>query len=258
MASVPPFTDLSLENAPDDQRGWLDGIFRNLNDFAKGSVSALNQGLTFGSNMQALLSTFTVNVPDDWTAVTAFSNSWKPTNSGLATKYRKTLSGEVRLTGNISSGSLGSVAFNVPAAFRPFQDVNLAVESNGSFGKLRIAGLGASSPGDVVPVSGSNTSFSLDASWSCSDRTPVVPSCFPVLLKYSLNSPPQGVWPWLVYEVTTGQKSYLPIVGQVDWEFAAGTQTDSTGAPISQLKIRNLPGLLPNKQYSVTIVAVVG
>jgi hypothetical protein len=90
----------------------------------------------------------------------AFQNSWVNFDSGYAQAgYWKDPTGVVYLKGRIKSGTLNTTAFNLPPGFRPpGGSEQFAVVSNGALGVLEVQ-----SDGDVIPVSGSNVSFSLFA-----------------------------------------------------------------------------------------------
>lgn len=96
-----------------------------------------------------------------WTNVSTFANGWSAYGAGYSTPaYRKDSNGVVHLKGLIQSGTIGSVAFNLPAGYRPPEHMLFACESsNGSstFGVTDIQ-----STGDVTPKVGGNTFFSLD------------------------------------------------------------------------------------------------
>lgn len=92
-----------------------------------------------------------------WTAVT-FQNSWVDFGGTAQTcAYLKDSMGFVHLKGLMKSGTIGAVAFNLPAGFRPLAFARFGSISNGSFGAIDL-----SAAGDFTPAAGSNTSFSLD------------------------------------------------------------------------------------------------
>ncbi|MCY1043342.1 fibronectin type III domain-containing protein [Corallococcus sp. bb12-1] len=72
-------------------------------------------------------------------------------------KYYKNSSGDVVLAGSIKNGSFGSAAFTLPAGYRSLDELHLPVVSNTGFGRLHIT-----ADGNVTPMSGSTTEFSLD------------------------------------------------------------------------------------------------
>lgn len=91
----------------------------------------------------------------------AFVNGWVNFDNGLATPgggtnrdagfYRDR--GRVHLTGLIRSGTMGDVAFTLPAGYRPVrQDAEFAVNSVNAFGVIAVL-----STGVVLPSVGSNT-----------------------------------------------------------------------------------------------------
>ena len=89
-----------------------------------------------------------------WTNVT-FANGWQ--NIGGAnqtTQYTKMANGMVRIRGCISSGTIGTSAFNLPAGYRP-----VAANSYVSSGGGVIAQINISTSGDVTPSMGSAASI---------------------------------------------------------------------------------------------------
>ena len=71
--------------------------------------------------------------------------------------YYKDDMGIVRFKGGLKSGTLNTNACIMMVGFRPTQTLTFTVISNGAIGKLTIDSLG-----NVIPVSGSNVSFSFD------------------------------------------------------------------------------------------------
>lgn len=71
--------------------------------------------------------------------------------------YFKDPFGIVHLRGLITSGTIGTVAFTLPAKYRPANDELMATVSNALFGAVDI-----NPNGDVTPAIGNNTYVSLD------------------------------------------------------------------------------------------------
>ena len=90
-----------------------------------------------------------------WIEVTSFSNSWVNYGGGFPNAaYCKSASGIVSLKGLIKSGTVTSAAFTLPVGFRPLEQNNFIVDSNGALGILVV-----SSNGEVNPNSGNNGYF---------------------------------------------------------------------------------------------------
>lgn len=88
----------------------------------------------------------------------AFENSWVNYGAGFPTaQFGFDRDGYVCLEGAIKTGSIGNVAFTLPAGYRPSTTVYVAVDSNGSHGLLSIE-----STGSVRPYVGSSTIFNLN------------------------------------------------------------------------------------------------
>lgn len=92
-----------------------------------------------------------------WTAPT-FTNSWA-NFSGFACGFRL-VGTRVALKGTMQSGTWGSVAFTLPAGYRPPQTTDELVFSNGTTSAVH---MGISTAGAVTPSGGSAaSSCSLD------------------------------------------------------------------------------------------------
>lgn len=86
-----------------------------------------------------------------------FANSWVNfAGANEPAHYYKDPFGRVFVGGCIKSGTVGLVAFTLPAGYRPQEQLVIAVASNGAFGEVVI-----NTDGTVVPTVGSNVSFNL-------------------------------------------------------------------------------------------------
>lgn len=139
------------------------GLFTAANDFVLGASAGTPVKKTLAETQSILGITshladkLTAHNPEDPIAPTLL-NSWVNYGSGYSTVgYWKDSMGMLHIKGNIKSGVLTSVAFNLPSGYRPSLDLVISVSSNNLFGYMYIR-----SNGDVVPFSGSNTSFSFD------------------------------------------------------------------------------------------------
>lgn len=94
------------------------------------------------------------NTPD-WQTVSAFSNSWTNFDAPRAARYYRR-NGRVYLEGLIKSGTVGSVAFVLPAGYRPVDTISFPVDANGAFGAVAVY-----ANGNVVPYVGSNAAVYL-------------------------------------------------------------------------------------------------
>lgn len=93
------------------------------------------------------------------TGAATFTNSWANLGGAFApATYWKDSSNVVHLSGVIASGTLTASAFTLPATMRPTDGTRVfACFSNNAFGYLQVTTAGL-----VIPVAGSNVSFSLD------------------------------------------------------------------------------------------------
>lgn len=98
--------------------------------------------------------------PDDYRAArtTAFLNGWVnvalPDSSYSPLRFRQTTSGRVEIVGAIDEGVLGTACIQLPAAFRPEEDVNTVITDTSGGGVLAV--LISASTGDVI-VTGTST-----------------------------------------------------------------------------------------------------
>jgi len=83
-------------------------------------------------------------------------NSWV-TSATSPAKYMKDSAGNVRLSGSVTTGTVGATAFTLPAGYRPSQTANFAVVSNNVFGYVAIL-----TDGQVKINAGSNAWISFD------------------------------------------------------------------------------------------------
>lgn len=88
-----------------------------------------------------------------------FMNGWENYNTvaNSTAAFYKSPFETVHIKGLIKNGSLGDEAFVVPYDYAPLTDIIVCVLTNTGIGELRI-----SSNGNVKPVSGGTTWFSLD------------------------------------------------------------------------------------------------
>jgi hypothetical protein len=99
------------------------------------------------------------NVPASvsWTAAT-YQNSWVSFNAGThyVAEYYKDPFGLVRIRGTISTGVTGTVAFTLPAGFRPTKNLNFPITTSGGHG---FAGIAANGQTTIVAVTGNASTF---------------------------------------------------------------------------------------------------
>lgn len=239
--------------ADDFSGNWqqdLPDLLRLLNKSYGDITGAINTQILL-KQLGAQTLTKTITVPDDWTTVSSYTNSWATFSASFTTKYRLTASGTYRMQGAIKSGVIGSAAFTLPKAAWPSQDQNLAVESNGAFGKLLIR----ASDGAVIPSVGSTTFFSLDSEWQPSSRAPYVPSCFPLRFESKLSGGTAGlvlIGSVVDKNVGGGQIVY-PAFSSPAWHNETGL---SSKGNTNYIVVDNISGLMPTHTYVVTLFAL--
>lgn len=70
--------------------------------------------------------------------------------------YYKSLDGMVHIGGRVTGGVINTACINLPAGFRPVEQMQFACNANGAYGSIRI-----DTNGNVVPTAGSTTQVSL-------------------------------------------------------------------------------------------------
>ncbi len=110
------------------------------------------------NNLQAAMDTLDDHhAQPAWTAPT-LTNSWVNFGGTYGPAgYYKDIGGTVHLRGLIKSGTIGQIAFTLPAGYRPAYPQIVPTTSNDLFGVLLL-----NTDGTVIPYKGSNVYFSLD------------------------------------------------------------------------------------------------
>jgi hypothetical protein len=120
------------------------------------NVIAYVRAYTTGSVWSAWEAIATGTPKDTWHTPT-FVNSWADYGGIYPVRYMKDALGFVHLKGLLTSGTINATAFNLPAGYRPPNGHNFPSSSAGAFAQFSVA-----SNGDVKPLVGANSSFSLD------------------------------------------------------------------------------------------------
>ena len=94
----------------------------------------------------------------------SFSNSWANVGTSPARFYKDPF-GRVHLSGNIDTGTSGTVAFTLPVGYRPsYGTFHIAYNSNGGPGPGGAAvHIEVQTDGDVIPTYGAGTDAWLDS-----------------------------------------------------------------------------------------------
>lgn len=80
-------------------------------------------------------------VTTGWTAVT-FQNAWANVGAGFQNMEYKKVGSRVYLRGTIKTGAIGSIAFTLPAGFRPPASLQFPAPSSNAYGQITIASTG--------------------------------------------------------------------------------------------------------------------
>jgi hypothetical protein len=245
-----PGRKLALESLPADVRAWAaDALVTPYNKLNDDLAAILNGGLLLRDNAAMQVLEFTVQVPDDWVALT-LTSPWTAFTSTLTVNVpsvRKNANGEVFMRGAVKGGTVPSFAATLPAAYRPDARLICVTDGDDAFARFNIR-----ATGEIEPVIGTAaTFFSLDRTWVAADRSPIPAACWPKRLQIdpAIRAPIIGVFPWSIRD-TASTPTRLGNV-TVDWEYVSGTQGNF-------VKINNMPGLAPGKKYAVRLAAFAG
>jgi hypothetical protein len=156
-----PITPLQLR--PEEAPGVKGGL-QPLNTFTRQVEQALRGALTFKENHVARIIEAKVPTLSYWQRPT-FISGWSDFG-GRTTQFQKLSSGLVVMEGGIAGGTVASPAFNLPAKYRPDQQLNLSTEDNGAYGRLIVG-----TTGDVIPFAAGNAFISMCASWMAADQS---------------------------------------------------------------------------------------
>lgn len=237
--SVTKFSDSDLSGDWSKDRTKIQS---SLNTMILQLNSGLDGGLRLSQNLGVQVLNFNVNVPTPWIQVTTFTNSWVNFNTSVPARYMKDSNGAVWLDGAIKSGTIGATAFALPQPLWPGQDCTFATDCGGTHGRLVVSAAGA-----VKPDAGSNTIFSLGVSFQAATFAPANPLCFPLYFKSNVGNA-SIVLPGSIQDVTSGSGSALKLSNSsITWANDNG-----------QIRIDNVAGLLPNRQYNITAYAFPG
>lgn len=244
--TLPRNRRLSLEafkDAPGEVVPVLEQLFEVLNPFLSSVSDSLDGGLTWES-LNGLVNTISFTAPDRWIAAT-LTNSWAGVSGTATPGYWKDDSGRVWLRGAIDTGSLGTSAFTLPAAYRPAATTELSSYSDDG------ALVTIATSGTVTPTSGgAPSSVNLDGlSFEASDATPVLPgSPFPVIVNCRSIGLPRYATVLRCEDVTSSQRTAARFP-TLTWE-----ATSINGIPMA--RITNLSGLTPGRKYQVSVLVM--
>lgn len=239
-----------FQGAPEE---WIENLLGPLNDLIENTNRIDSKGLSFEKSLGVEYKEIVVDVPSDWLEIgtdgaPAFMNGWRNFVSvwePLA--IRKSVDGVVHMKGLISSGTVSTagtgIVFMLPDKYRPASSSGLhfATASNGLFGLFKIQ-MDPSTPsryGSLEATVGSNVYMSMRAQWEAEDRSPIIPSCYPILFKTSM--PKVG----LVMISQVLDSSNNPV-------YTGPLSVDWVQVGDGRVSIRNIPGLRPATSYKIT------
>lgn len=246
MALPPLLRRMSDRDYPDLPKGFLD----SLNPFLIDVGNTLRHGASF-DNLNARVVTIDLTYPSRWTAPTLL-NSW--TNYDTATYdaagYYKGYDGRVWLRGVVSAGTYGTnPIFTLPTGYTPaYRQILAAVQSSlfQPAGQVDVLANGNVIATDITSVqSGTSTLLSLDGlSFEASDQTaPTAGAPFPYFIDTTADiaGSAQAIVALACLDVTSGISVAAP-APRVSWQGTDGG-----------VSIADLPGLLPDRTYRVTL-----
>jgi len=220
-----PKITLRREDFSEVDGAWMDRLLRPLNTQFQALQSILNAGLVFGDNVQGFTKEVTTanastssasSAASGWTVVgatgsPAFQNSWVASGGAyFAPAYLRKSDGTVMLRGSAMSGTVGTVAFTLPAGFRPSQTRAFPLACG-------LAAYAAIDSGGNVTISGdagiSAAGVSLDAVQFPADDAPSSSSSslFPLKFKNDLPGQRRPTSVMLVSAVDTTGNTAVPV-----------------------------------------------
>jgi len=147
----------SIGNVSATELGYLDGVTSAIQTQFTGKVGATGNETIAGVKTFSSVPLF----PAISKANVTFQNSWVNFGSTLRDcKYWKDALGYVHVVGMMKSGTVGAVAFILPAGFRPDNTFRLPTISNGALGSQQIK-----ADGYYYPEFGSNAWFEVNMSF---------------------------------------------------------------------------------------------
>lgn len=243
---------LSQDDYAGDWAKDMPEVFRQLNKFNTQASDALGQQISLVKNLGWQVITLTLQTPDDWVPVT-FTAGWS-NRGGFTTQVRKDNFGVAWLDGEIVGPAATGTAFTVPTVFWPEQTQDRATVSNNGadgFARMFIDTSGNFGIRDLAP-----TGFaSVGMSWMCADRSPYVPSCFPVVVSSTLSTAKASA---ILLAQTTDLNpngGAIPVTSVTGVSWVNGTGFDGTKS-VNSFTITDIPGLLPKRAYKVTLFAI--
>jgi hypothetical protein len=246
MAKPPRGQSLSKESIPNAPDG-LDELFTQVSEFMSQTSFALQKGLTFAENFNCQVKTVKFTAPEPtWTAPTLL-NSHANLGLGYGTVgYRIDHTGEVWLKGVWVPGAASTEMWTMPEGYWPDTDDRKVLNPNSATGG---AGVGARvdidpATGQVIWILGGTSYASLDgchytAASPCA--FPPIPTGWPVYVAANLDRViGLGV---LECRCSSTPAGYLAGSPTFEWE---------RGGP--GIRLKNVSGLVPGRNYEATLV----
>lgn len=239
-------------------RETLEPLVRLLNPVLQDLTSATSAQLSLADNLAVSLKTIDVTVPDPWVTIqpSAMLNGWAQwTGSDTpAPAYRKTFAGKTEMRGLllIPSAAPTSIAFQLPAAYRPTAIRTMATTTNASHARVSV-----NSNGNVsFPVCPADSFVSLECSFDAASTSPLPATCWPQTLAWDFSGPCVGVVALAALPLDPNNKG-VPLSGvSVFSGLPSWEQTSQQGKTV--IKINDVPGLAPNRSYRISFLCWAG
>lgn len=224
---------------PEARRG-LEAALRAQDKYSSDVAQALGGALVVGDTLR-VFTPFTAAaplvVPSDEKQLTSL-NAFVDVNGNFC---RKNSVGEVWLSVSAKSGTLTTAVCQLPVGYRPGRVYTVPAVGDNAFADCDIQ-----TGGNVVFFAGTDVNnLSFVAKFPCSDNSPYVPSCFPFDVLWPLPAAPTLILAQCM-DARAGSPSNLS-ASLTDW-------TTTTKGGRTFIHVRNIPGLLPNTNYSVNLV----
>lgn len=237
---LPKLTKQNMESAPEET--WVEAVKTTVNVAVEeiDHIRSIDGGIKLLENANVELVDLEVQVPDPWTTVTTFANSWIA--GPRLNRYRKGPDGVVEILVSITDGTAGNAAFTLPVGYRPHQ---VLIKSAWDTTTPLARRIDINTTGTVVPQTGT-VAHELHTSFLAIESSPVPLSCWPKFVKTKFVNVAAVVIAGVYDGATTlplpAGAAYAPV-----WE-------SSSQGGFPQVKIVNIAGLPYNRKSRVSLL----
>lgn len=241
MASPPAVQNISVDSYTEDQAENFQRLARTLNSYISDANSIFTGNVGLVSNLGGQAISFTVQVPDNNQSA-SIAAGWTATNGPT---YSVSADGIVRLYGAATNAGAALAANVVTGLPLPDTARSFVVDSNGAFGVVQVTAAGAMTL--IIGAVGAGNYLAWgNVSYPAYRLQPYIPSCWPKRIKCTMPNGQAGlVLSGLITDITPGSPPMRFVPGQPSWSNSGG-----------YISINCIPGLLPNRTYSVNLIGL--